>query len=66
MRMNFNPATNSWIAGEGFKFEILHLERNQRGSIKVRDCLPPPPPLVGKWGMWGMRVWPMGGGGGLG
>ena len=36
MRMNFNPATNSWIAGEGFKFEILHLERNQRGSIKVR------------------------------
>ncbi len=40
MRMNFDPLVNKWVAGDGFKFEIVHLERTQRGSIKVRFSLP--------------------------
>ena len=35
MRMDFNPIAHAWAVGDGFKFDILHLEREQSGSIKV-------------------------------
>ncbi len=35
MRIDFNPATLTWALGDGFKFDIVHLEREQSGSIKV-------------------------------
>lgn len=33
--MDWNPMANAWQPAEGFRFEVLHLDRKQTGSIKV-------------------------------
>ena len=35
MKLEWNPRASQWKAVEGFRFEVLHLDRKQVGSIKV-------------------------------